>query len=351
MGIRVLAALLLALCLLPPQPVGAEPDPTQAVLTELFTLNRTLQEVRTRIAALQAQAEAAAADEARLEAQRVQLEQQRQERIALFGQRARYYSERGTLAPIGVLLSAGSLPEFLERLELITFAMQRDARLMTELRQLKTQAEAQERAAAGRRAEAARLTEQARAEEQRLAAEIARREQLLAGMGEQRPAVEQQLAVLEDAWQTAAMPVLESLGEAMMELDVTAFTPDSVSFTLLPPGATVRVSEKTLNRFFGASPTLGQLTFRVLPGEVLLEGDYGGVPVRVTGRFLVANRTFLRYQPRSMEVGGFTVPTSVTDALMAEGHFDIDMTAQVKPLALTDVRMQQGEIVIRAGLR
>ena len=302
---------LLALCLLPQAPARAEPDPEQAVLTELFTLNRTLQEVRLRIAALQAEAERATQEQARLEAERDRLERLRQERLAVFGQRARYYSERGTLAPVGVLLAAGSLPEFLDRLELITYAMQRDAKLLAELRDLKGRAEQHSQAASAQRAEAVRLAEQARTEEARLTAEVTRREQLLADLQGQRAAVEAQLAVLEHAWETAAMPVLASLGEAMLELDVAAFTPDSIGFSLLPPGANIRISEITLNRFFGASPALGRLTFLLLPGEVLLEGEYGGVPVRVKGRFLVANRTLLRYEPLLMEVDGFADRKSV----------------------------------------
>jgi peptidoglycan hydrolase CwlO-like protein len=244
----------------------------QQVLQELFTLGRSLEETRanmaeldTKIGALTRQQEGARAEMERLEAEREQ-------RQAVLGRRLRYYHEQGRVAPFSVLLGADSFETFLDRLDLLMQVMARDNRLMRELRSLKDEAAQREQELRTAADQLVQLRAELVKSEARLQADIAQREQILSGLRERRAAVEAELAAIEKAWSEGARPVLEALGAALLELDAGSFKPDSVSFSIFPPGATAHISAANLGSFITGQPLLKGLTFRVEPGKVSLRG-------------------------------------------------------------------------------
>lgn len=354
-----LTALLLALALLlagvpgagaAPGPGAVTPE-EQQVLQELFALGRSLEETRANMTALDGKIRAAVRQQAEARAEIDRLEARRQQRQATLGRRLRYYHEQGRVAAFTVLLGAQSFEAFLDRLDLLLQVMAHDNRVMRELRGLKDEAAGREREYRA----AAEQLEQLRAElaqsETRLQAEIGQREQILTGLQERRAAVEAELAAIELAWSDQALPVLEALGAALQNLDAGSFAPDSVSFSLFPPGATAHISGKNLGEFIASQAELKGLTFRVEPGKVSLEGEFAETSVRVVGKFTVAGQNSLRFAPTEIAIDDFQVPPQSLASLPGGGAVEIDVGAMISPFALQGVTLTEGEIQIRAGLK
>jgi hypothetical protein len=347
--ISILLAAAVLLAALPPRVQAAEPD-EQSVLAELFTLNRSLEAARAAIAGLAGQAAANGRQQAAARAERDRLVLQQAERQAWFVRRVRYMSEHGNFAPLLPLLGAQSLGDFFRQLDMIAFITRRDAALMRELQVLNAAVAEREHDLAARQAELVRLAAEQRTREAEVAAAITHKEAVLSGLKEQRAAMERRLAELEQVWAGTARPVLEALGASLRSADMAAFTPDATQLSLFPPGAVVRVSEATLNQFFGKQADLKGLTFQLAPGEISLHGDYAGISLMIRGGFRVQGKTALRYAPTAIKVGDFAVPQRITDEILASDTLDIELRQLVAPWTLHSVTAEQGFMLIRAGL-
>jgi hypothetical protein len=323
----------------------------EAVLGQLFGLNRTLETSQSQVARLDQQIAAVTAQQAAAQAERDRLDARRKDRLAHFGRRLRFYQETGTVTPIGYLLTSRNLIEFLERLELLQQVLEQDARLLAEIRELKTQVAAQEKKLADQRAELAALRQTQAEHVQSLQSDIAEKERLLASLQEKRAAVEQQLAALDEVWERTAKPVLYDLGSSLQTVDLNGFQPDSIKGTILPPGATIKISEATLNQLFTAKADLKGMTVKVLPERIVLEGTFSGTVMKVSGNFTVQGKTIIRFEPREIFVGAYKVPDKVTNEIMAQGKLDIDASAFMRGFSLLDVHLEAPYIVIKAGLK
>lgn len=331
-------------------PSRADPE-EQTVLAQLFSLNRTLEETHAQIARLDEQVKAVAADQDRLQAEHDRLEARRQERLAHFGQRLRFYSEDGAVAPFAYLLTSQSFVEFLERLDLLRQVLQTDSDLLAEIRRLKTDVARQEAELAGKRAEMAALRKQQEERAASLKSDIAEKERILASLQEKRAAVEAQLAAMDSFWEKTAKPVLDDLGTSLQTVDLTGFQPDSIKATLLPPGATIRISESNLNGFLTTKADLKGMAVKILPDRISLEGVFGGTAIRVSGNFAVQSRSVMRFEPKEIAVGDYKVPDQVTAEIMTQGKLDIDAASLLRGFALQQIRLESPYIVIKAGLR
>jgi len=325
----------------------------QAVVAEIFTLNRNLEETRAHIAKLDLQIADVTRQEAEAAAERDRLEAKHSERQKQFGVRLRYYSEQGNWAPVGFLLNSGSFADFLFRLDVIQMILERDARLIRELRELKAAVVEQSRVLGQKRTELTDLRTRQAAEVAKLQSEIARKESILSGLKEARVGVEAKVGALEQIWATAAKPVLESFGRVLqtVALKITDLTPDSVQFSLVPPGASVRVLEANLNQFIQRESDLKGLSFRLGKEQVNLEGTFSAVKVEVLGRFVLKGKAVLRYEPREIRFQDFALPQSVTDELLAAGRLDMDFSSLVGPWAVKEIVMEDGGVVVKAGLK
>lgn len=287
-----------------------------------------------------------------LEEERDRLVVLRDLRQTQFGRRARFYHEQGASAPFGLLLMSRSLPEFIDRVEVLSQVLARDARLARELRQLTEQVKVQQQRVASERLELVALRQRSEEQQQSLRAEIARREQILNNLSaEERPVVEAILEQMEENWQTVAVPVLEQLGEALQSIDLSGLKADAVRLTLIPPGAVVRLEEATLNKLFDQRDDLRSLKFELRPTGVTLTGTYGDMPVVIRGEFMLAGRSTLRFDPAEVRVGEYPLPASVLTEMMEAGMLDLDLSPLVGAFALRDLEMADGWLSVRAGLR
>jgi peptidoglycan hydrolase CwlO-like protein len=333
----------------------ANPEPAEpeegAVVRELFLLGRSLEETRSQIAEADRQIAETVRREAGARADWERAEAGRRERQALLGKRLRYYREQGSMAPLGFLVGAGTLEEFLSRIDLLTRIMAVDAKLVADLKGLSKEADLRRQELQAAEEEQARLREGLAKQQAQLEADIAQREAILASLKERRTAVENQVAAVERAWKEQARPVLETLGAALASLDQGQFAPDSVVISLFPPGATATMTAASLGRFLQQKPELKGLTCRVESGEVSLEGQFDGIPVRVSGTFSVASQTTLRFEPTAVRIREFDVPAESLHELPDGGVVTIDVGAMVRPFSLQGVTLADGQVRIRAGLR
>lgn len=321
----------------------------QQALAELFALNRELEAARAALEELDRRgAELAKELEAtRMELSQVEvLEAKRQEQVA---RRLRYLQRHGTLPYLAALLKAESLQDFMDRVETLTFMMDQDQALLNEYRNVAAAASEQETLLARQQEEWAAIRKAQAQREQELAQAVAEKEAILAGLKDRRGEVEAALSDLEQDWATAAMPVLEALGGALLTLDVDSFEPDELQITLLPPGALVHISEARLNGFLARNQSLRQMAFEVKPDKVVLAGTFDGIPVRVEGKAQMREKNILRFQPILMQVRSFTVPPRVMDEIVAEGWLDIDLTAMADPYSVYKAWTEEDELILRAG--
>jgi hypothetical protein len=356
-------ALLLALAVspaaayVPPKPDSgvadvAAPEPDEAaVLQELFTLGRDLERTREAIAGLDEQRLALERQIAGARTERDRLAALRRERQAQLGRRLRVWREQGQVALVGALVSARSLENFLTRLEWVRMILDRDSRLIREVRGLQDAVAVQERTLQAAEAELAGARAALAADERKLGAAIAEREALLVSLRDRRTEVEAQLQDIERVWAEKARPVLESLGATLLTVDPADFQPDSIAVSLFPPGATATITEEGLARFFSRTPALRDLTFHIGTEFATMQGQFEGAPVKIAGKFQVVGKSVLRFEPRVVRIRDFDVPAQALQELPGQGQVEIDVGVMINPWALKDVTMREGELQIRAGLK
>lgn len=335
------------------RPAGAAPPDREAVLQELFMLNRRLEEARSALADLEARLREVAAEEEKALADLARLEDELAARKEQYGRRLRYYREQGNRGPWLLLFSARSLPDFLWRLDALKQIMAYDARLARELRDAQVALAAQAERLAEARAAADRLRAEQQAQVAELEAAVAEKEAILASLGEERADVEKALAAVEADWQQSALPVLGALGQALQELGTARLKPDDIRFSLFPPGATVVITEERLNAYLGDYDELADLRVDLVGEEeaFVLSGVFADVPVEISGGLRVLPDGKLRFEPSLLQVREFRVPEAIIAQIVADGLLDIDVSAWVSPLTLTGVQLSDGRLTIRAGLR
>jgi len=349
----VVFVLLCTLAAAPRPAAAAEPlSPEElTVLQELFTLGRSLEETRAAMDRVADQIGAVSRRQAEAAAERDRLEARRRDRQAQYNRRLRFYQEQGKVAPLAVLLGSSNFLDFLSRLDLLSQILEHDASLVRELRSLKTAVAAQEAALQSTSSELEELRSQLVADEAKLQAAITQRESTLAALKEQRVAVEAQLAALEQDWRDKAQPLLLALGATLQTVDPATFEPDQVNLSLFPPGATAIIAADSLTRFFHQVDALKGLAFRQQPGTLSMEGEFGGAAISISGQFVIADKTLLRYEPREIQIREFKVPTESIAELLAANHIDIDVTEMIDPWVLKSVEITQSDVRIRAGLK
>lgn len=333
------------------EPLAAPPAEEQAVLQELFTLGRRLDETQAAIGKVSADITQTAARQTDAAAERSRLEARRRERQAQLARRLRAYQVSGRSAPLAVLFGSTSFVDFLSRLDLLGQILDRDARILADLRSLKAAVATQEAELRSASEQLSALRNDLAKEEAKLQLEITTREAVLASLQERRAEVEAQLASLENAWETQGQPVLLALGSTLGAVDPATFEPDQVNFSLLPPGATAVISAESLTRFFAQVKELQGLTVQLVPGTILIAGQFDGAPIRIGGRFAVAGKTTLRYEPQEIQIRDFVVPPESIASLLAETKIDIDLTEMLSPWVLKGVDVAKDEIRIRSGIK
>lgn len=325
----------------------------QATLAELFGLNRTLEEIRTDLVRLGTEIGAVQAELEELAAEEGRLRERYQSALQLFGRRARFMFEQGPSAYLNVLMGATSLADFLQRMEFVELAIRQDARLLSIVRDLRRQVAVQHERLQAERTRLVGLRDRQEAKKRDLEVAIAAREDKLATLKERRGAVEIALGSLESLWEDRAKPILASFGKAFhaAALNVQDLSPDAVQFHTFPPGATVVVSTAGINRFLTKFEPIKDLQFRLAPGQANLVGDFSGVALEIEGNFSIASDSVLRYAPQHIRFYGVAISAPATAELVQSGTLDIDLGSIIAPGKLVDVQVEEGRILVKAGLK
>lgn len=72
--------------------------------------------------------------------------------------------------------------------------------------------------------------------------------------------------------------------------------------------------------------------------------------VRVTGKFVPLGTDKLAFEPEQVELQGVALPQAIVDAIMQGSQFYIDLKAAPMPLELLDVKMEPGQLILRAKI-
>jgi peptidoglycan hydrolase CwlO-like protein len=325
----------------------------QAVLAELFQLNRQLEQTKQELSRLEQETAVVQINLRAAEEEGARLQARLETRKAQFGVRARFFYEKGNTAFLHVLLGSSNFGDFLSRLNIVTWILRRDLELIREMRELRAQVERQQAELLRIARELNGLREQEADRRRRLEEQAAQKERTLGALRERRGAVEGELAQLERVWASDALPVLNLFAQSLHTLTLQAedLQPDSVQVTIIPPSATVRLSEKNLNEFLDKHPSLHALDFRLRAGSVSMVGHFSGIELEITGELEIVGKTVLRYRPFGIRFHGFSLPQSVLDELVLSGRLDIELRDLIHPFSLLEVRAEDGYLFGKAGVR
>lgn len=321
----------------------------EQVLADLFALNRTLQEIEIDLKRLAVEISQSEQSLAALQAEAARLRADYQLRLNRFGDRLRYMYRYGTISYLEVLLEAADFRDFLERVDLLDKVVAHDAHLLAELKELRAGVARQEERARQEHQHLVSLRDQSAARRVELRQHIAARESRLAALQQQRAAVEAELAVLERIWQESAVPVLERFSQGFHTLSVQAGELEPDALQLEAFGATVVISEATLNGFLARYPEFGSLRFRLAPGQADLTGELSGVSLEIIGGFAIHTDTVLRYTAREIRFFEVPLPPATTQSLVSSGRLDVDFSGLLSGWRLKQVVHEQGRLVGRVG--
>lgn len=324
----------------------------QAVLKELFNLNRSLDQIRGQISVTE---EEMAGVEQVLQVTVEQgnaLRARYQARLKQFGRRVRFMAERGPITYLEVLLEAKDLSDFIWRLGLIRAFINRDATLLSDVRSLRQEVAAKEAELQAQRRQLAELNGKLLGEQGRLEDTIRLKNDRLVALQDQRGGYEQSLDALEKAWNEQAVPLLKAFGQAFhtMTLQVTELKPAQFDVVFLPvPTARVIVKTEDLNNFLQQFPDLKGLRFTLLPGKANLSGDFGGATLEFNGTFVIVGKTVLRYAPEHISFAGLPIDEQYTRELVAGGGLDLDLASIVTNWKLNTAVVDTDTVTVTAS--
>ena len=324
----------------------------QAVLKELFNLNRSLDQIRGQISVTE---EEMAGVEQVLQVTVEQgnaLRARYQARLEQFGRRVRFMAERGPITYLQVLLEAKDLSDFIWRLGLIRAFINRDATLLSDVRSLRQEVAAKEAELQAQRRQLAELNSKLLGEQGRLEDTIRLKNDRLVALQDQRGGYEQSLDALEKAWNEQAVPLLKAFGQAFhtMTLRVTELQPAQFDVVFLPvPTARVIVKTDDLNNFLEQFPDLKGLRFTLLPGKANLSGDFGGATLEFNGTFVIVGKTVLRYAPERISFAGLPIDEQYTRELVAGGGLDLDLASIVTNWKLNTAVVDTDTVTVTAS--
>jgi peptidoglycan hydrolase CwlO-like protein len=318
----------------------------QAVLADLFALNRDRESIEKRLAEISQDRATTAAQITELQGKIVESEGALAALKTRLAHRLQVMQEGAHLDPFSMLLGSDSLSDFLDRLESLQLLLNHDRHLMAQVNQTKKTLTQQSEALAANERRLGLLADEARSAEAKLSDEIVKRESILAGLQAERGRMEAELAKLEQAW-SKIPDLLSSLSDTISSAadKVDWFEPDQVSFSLFPPGATVVVSDGTLNKLL----TNG-LEFQFKPDAVLLEGDLPGAKLLLQGSFSIVDGKAIRFTPKEMRLNGVLVPADLVAQAVGKKPIQLDLSRWSTPFHLQDLKADSGVLTVQSGL-
>jgi len=322
------------------------------ILTDLFNLNRSLDQIQQQIH--QTQADMAKVEQALQETvqQENDLKARYQLRQEQFGRRIRFMAEHGAATYFEVILNATDLQDFVWRLGLVQAFIRRDAQLLTDVRSLRQQVVAKEAELQSQRQQLSDLNGRLVAEQTELEGTIQTKNDRLAALKDQRGYYEQSLETLDKVWSEKVVPLLRMFGQSFHTLaeHVTEMKPSKFDVSFFPtPNARVIVKTADLNAFVQQFPDLRGLSFTLEPAKANLTGDFSGATLQIEGTFVIVGKTVLRYNPAKISFAGLPVDGQYTRDLVAGGGLDFDLSTLVTGWKLDSATVDTDMVTIKAS--
>lgn len=318
----------------------------QAVLAELFALNRERDSTQKRLKEITEEQATTGALITELQVKITQTEGALTALKSRLAHRLQLLQEGGQLNPFSILLGADSLGTFLDRLESLQLLLAHDRRLMTQVKETNSALGQQSQALQSTELRLGALADEARGAEAKLSAEIVKHESILAGLQAERGRMETELAKLEQAW--AEVPgVLASLSDSINRSaeQATGFEPDQVKLSLFPPGATAVVSDTTLNKL-----VTNGIGFQFKKDAALLQGRLAKAELLLQGGFSIVNGTAIRFTPLEMRLNGVPVPAGVVTEAVGKRPIQLELGRWISPFRLQDLKLAPGALTVQSGL-
>lgn len=115
----------------------------------------------------------------------------------------------------------------------------------------------------------------------------------------------------------------------------------------------VTIAEGELSKYLWENiPELKGWRVQINQGSVIVVGQApiinATVDIRVQGKFAPLGSDKLGFVPETVELQSIQLPQGIVDAVLHGSQFYIDLTAAPMPLELIDVKMEPGQLILRA---
>lgn len=331
------------------QDLLAELDSDQlAILSELFSISRDIEEAHVRLEALTLAAAELRQSVPRLERELEVAQERHLQASEAAASAVRLLQRLGPASYLDIILGASSLKDFLGRLAVTLSAVRG---LSTALARVRAEHGTVSAAAAtlyGRIAdiEAAQLSELRGIEElERVAAHL---EQSLTDLGDHRAFYEQRLETLEQTWCEQARPVVDRMIAAFSRLLETETMPEArVVFSLT--GLKLIAPISGLNAVMDRTPEVSGSRFRIEDDRLWL--DIPAAHLSMTGDFAVQPPSGLAFQINQVTFTGIRIAEESIELLFPGRVLLADLTPALTGFRLHEVRLKGDELEfsLRAG--
>lgn len=314
----------------------------QSILSQLLTLNHAVTDAQTQLD--QRRAALAAATLAWQDAQSA-LDRTRAEHRTAVNHAVRllrFVEYLGPASQLGMLLGAGSLQEFTQRLGAVTVTVSSvDQTLATLKRQerqlsLQTQGLAQTRAA----------LEQAQKDAQQQAATLKSRQaalrSVLAQLGSRQAFFRRELNQFDQDWTRLVGPYLTRVEEAFSRLPAQNFTGLGASYQMGAGSVELTIPQSGLNRLLASMPELQGLSFQLQTGQDVLQNPQK--QLRIAGRWVVEQGSTLRFQVVGVHFASIAIDPRLVDRVVGSPGIVVDLSGVLQGFRITKVDSINGAL-------
>jgi len=254
----------------------------------------------------------------------------------------------GPAVYLEVLVGASNFNQFVERAEKVKIIIAAQVKILEEVRNLADLVQDQVNAIKQARDELTAKNEALSAQIKEMEAAKTGREQFLTELRQQSAGLTERVILAEKYWYHS----LNSLQYLLAHLESfpwNSLAPENIALT--GRGLRLAYSDQEINRKLSETDdaNLAALSVRSYPDRFSISGAAaasGGLDFNLSGNFLLAGQGKVRFQPTSLILAGAPVSGEVLGFVSSESGMALDFGGALPGHTLTEVLVEEGQLVI-----
>lgn len=318
------------------------------ILQNLFLLQRSADEARSRMEKLRSQAQRTKWELAEAE-QRLS----RHQREYLDGRdRAakllRLIQQMGPTSYVEVLVGASNWGDFLARLDTVVLVVRNTMKALAQLNAERGELIRQREVLVHKTWELNLLMDEIERESIELTGAIRERERVLGALGQRRTFYQHKLDQLERSWMELAKPFARRLMDAFSVIPSRLLLLEGVSVIRSQRGWRITVPESSLNSIL-QSPEPSGITLRLHPEEARFTAPDG--ILSVSGKFRLDDQGGIEYLIENVEFAGIPLHSGSILELFGRDRLMVNMIPWFGNYEITSLEMSEGELELFVSTR